>query len=639
MATTMFKKIMRDYSTPLRLLMLLIPPLAIFAVYASTMDHGKVWDDWSMLSDAKLYTDPAYWSFVLGQPLPFSKNYFRPLVVFTFILEGYGGLAGAGSHLINILVHSLNSVLLALVCLKLWPAERAQPYRFPIAIGVALLFGTHQVMSEGVIWLVGRFDLMVTTFLLLGILADVAVRSPVRRALLVSLAFLAALFCKEMAITLPLVLLLLHAARSSEGGIKTVFSRDRILLYGSLCVALAIYLTVRYAALGYLLTTDPQMPFLKLGTPLQRMLLVGASFLGYVETLLVPGTVTPLHYVDLPVASNNAAAWGGLAALLGLCVTTVLLIRRASTRFIGYCLAACIACLLPVLQIMPAPMLLGNTLNIDRAAIFPLALLLIALGQFALRAVSARQMVYTSVAALLWVALSVPVVLGMKNVWKFDFTLWSYLAEENPRCSYCHSNLAGLMIYAVSPEAALKEADAGLAFANQPWQAALASSVRATALHKLDRGEEALAAAVKAEAFEQVPASKIGYALLQARILTSLGRTGDAMLIIKRVARSEHGGALSTMGELARLALATNRPDLARAFNERAMVTASSLARAAAKKSTDDPTVWIRMGDQMKAAGNLQKAEQAYAEAARLQALVPAAAPAVAQPATKAPEK
>jgi tetratricopeptide (TPR) repeat protein len=623
----------------LRMLLLLVPPLAIFAVYASTMGHGKVWDDWIMLSDAETYTNPVYWKTLLSQPLPFSRNYFRPLVVFTFVLEGYSGATDAISHLVNILLHCVNSVLVALICLKLWPQERPQTYRFAIAVGVAMLFATHQVMSEGVIWLVGRFDLMVTTALLLAILADIAVRAPVRRALLVSLAFLAALLCKEMAVTLPLILMLLHAARSSESGIKYLFSRDRILLYASLCIAMAIYLMVRYAALGYLMTVDAQMPFLNLGTPLQKLLLVGACFMGYLKTMLLPGTITPLHYVSLPVATTSMVAWVGLAALLGVCGMIVFLIRREATRFIGYCLAACLVCLLPVLQIIPGPMLLGNTLDIDRAAIFPIALLLIGLGQYAARVVSRKQAVYTGVAALLWVALSVPGILAIKNVWKYDFALWSYLTQANPACSYCHTNLAGLMIYAASPQAALEEADIGMRLAAQPWQAAHASGVRAKALLKLKRPDEALAAAVKAEELEAVASGKTRHALLQARILTGMGRMAEAARVIERVAKSEDGGSIATIGELARLALAAGRPDLARQFNASAMLVESKATRAAVEKRTDNPQAWTRMGDQMKAAGDLQKAEEAYAEAARLQAVHPASAAGPVQPGAIAPPR
>jgi tetratricopeptide (TPR) repeat protein len=491
---------------------------------------------------------------------------------------------------------------------------------------VATLFATHQVMSEGVIWLVGRFDLMVTTALLRGILADVAVRAPLRRALLVGLAFLAALLCKEMAVTLPLVLLLLHAARSGETGIGYLFSRERIMLYASLCIALAIYLAIRYAALGYLLTTEPQMPFVNLGTPLQKLLMVGACFTGYVQTMLVPGTITPLHFISLPVATDSTAGWLGLGALAALCGLTVFLVRRAGTRFFGYCLGASLVCLLPVLQIMPAPMLLGNTLNVDRAAIFPLALLLIGLGRWATLAVSRRQVVYSGLAALLWVGLSIPVVLGIKNVWKYDFALWSYLSEENPGCSYCYANLAGLTVYAGSLDTALSQADSAMRLASQPWQAAFASNVRATVLRKMGRGDEALAAAVKAEQLEQVEAVKTRYALQQARILTGLGRTAEAALVIQRVSAMDEGGGMATMGELARLALASDRPDIARQLNAKAMVVESKTARSATSKGTDDPKVWTRMGDHMKAAGNQEAAAQAYAEAARLQALAPATA-------------
>lgn len=615
----------------MRRLLFISPAVLIIAIYFATLSHGKVWDDWLMLGDFTMYRDVSYWPLVLQSPLPFSQNYFRPAVVLTFLIEAYFSASDGMSHLVNILIHCLNSVLVLLVCLKLWPEHgngKGQQYRYLLATGVAILFGLHQVMAEGVVWLVGRFDLMATTFSLLAILADIGLRSPLRKTLVVCLMFLLGLFCKEMAVTVPVVLLLLHAARSDQRGLAYLFSRERIVLYASLTLTLAIYLGIRYAALGYLLKPDPEMAFLPFGSALQRLLLIGAAFSGYLNVMLMPGAISPLHFQPIPIPVGSLAGWIGLALLAALAGAIVVLVRRSQTRMLGYCLAATLVSLLPVMQILPAPMLLANTVYADRAAILPLAFLLLGLGHFATTASTSKQLGYGIFGAALWVALMVPVVLAVFPVWKYDLSLWTYLAAENPTCSYCHSKRASLMVYAGPPEQALKVADLAVVHAAQPWQTADALSVRAGVLVKLNRFDEAIASMVAAENAEPVIAAKSSYALRRAGMLISQNRLEEARRILVRVAQTEDKGGPMLIQQLGQLALATDRPDLARGFFAKSMIGAPGMAREAVRKRTDDPAAWRRMGDMMSKAGQAPQAAAAYAEAERLERLAAARKPA-----------
>ena len=607
-----------------RHLFLLLPALLILATYFPTLEFGKVWDDWRMLGDFGTYTDPAYWPQVLAQPLPFSDNYFRPLVVMTFVLEAYWGLGDFHSHLFNILLHGLNSALLIVAALVVWPQDGSRHRRlFAIAIGV--LFGLHQVMSEGVVWLVGRFDLMTTTCFLLAIIIDATVRQTGRKAVLLSLVFLAGLLCKEMAVTLPVTLLLLHAASLPQLAWKHVFSRERIVLYVALTVALCVYFLIRYYALGYILTAEPAMAFLTLGTPLQRILLIGSTYLGYINVIFLPGAVSPLHYSAMPIGFDSVSAWLGLAALAFTVWLAQALIRKPAMRFAGLALLAMLASLMPVLHIIPAPMLLGDTYMADRAAIIPLVFLLLGVGLLLSQLATRKAVNMALGAGGAWLAMSLPVVVLSLPIWSTDAGLWKYLATTNPDCSYCRSNNARLLMYTASPEAALMEAGIAGTKARQPWQKAFAASIQADALSKLGRVDEALAMVALAEHLEPVEKSRQGYRIGRLRMLVASGRLAEAEQLYLSFKGTSLEDGLQLKLITSSLALIKGRPDIARQIVRSVARDLVPLERAAYENRTNKPDDWRRLGDMFTGQKNDQAAQAAYREAERLEGLATSA--------------
>src|SRR5204862_537310 len=126
-----------------------------------------------------------------------------------------------GHHLINIVLHALNSTLVVLVAYGLlgWPAARlpegllsGEPLRLA-AVVTGIGFAVHPLHVESVAWLAERKDVLCGLFYLLSI---VLYLSYVRRLEScqawrlrygqVVLAALLALLSKPMAVTLPFVL-------------------------------------------------------------------------------------------------------------------------------------------------------------------------------------------------------------------------------------------------------------------------------------------------------------------------------------------------------------------------------------------------------------------------------------------------
>lgn len=114
------------------------------------------------------------------------------------------GLDPAGHHLVSVLLHAANSLLLFFLLFRITG-------RYWQSAFVSALFALHPLHVESVAWVAERKDVLSTLFWLLTILAYAGyVSRPVpRRYLLTLLLFSLGLMAKPMLVTLPLVLLLL----------------------------------------------------------------------------------------------------------------------------------------------------------------------------------------------------------------------------------------------------------------------------------------------------------------------------------------------------------------------------------------------------------------------------------------------
>lgn len=129
----------------------MIPGLA-FAGYWSTLDNAFGLDDFAFV--AHLATGQAMSALPGGLTDPL--RFIRPLGHLLFYLDHriWGTWAG-GYHLTNFLLHIVNGWLLVAVLRYLWPA---------IAGAAGCLFVITPFTVEGVAWVSGRFDLLMTSF-------------------------------------------------------------------------------------------------------------------------------------------------------------------------------------------------------------------------------------------------------------------------------------------------------------------------------------------------------------------------------------------------------------------------------------------------------------------------------------------
>ncbi len=180
--------------------------LLTIAVYYPVGRHGYlVYDDDLYVTENSivregLTPEGILWAFTATE----AANW-HPLTWLSHMLDcRLFGLDAGPHHLVNLLFHLSNTILLFLVLQWMTGALRRSAF-------VAALFALHPLHVESVVWIAERKDVLSTFFLFLTLAAYVHyIKKPDRmRYLLISGAFALGLMAKPMLVTLPFVLLLL----------------------------------------------------------------------------------------------------------------------------------------------------------------------------------------------------------------------------------------------------------------------------------------------------------------------------------------------------------------------------------------------------------------------------------------------
>ncbi|MDD2582598.1 MAG: glycosyltransferase family 39 protein [Desulfuromonadaceae bacterium] len=173
-------------------------------------------------------------------------DYYRPLLTLTFELDKYiGGLEESFMHLVNILLHTLNVILVFLLARRFTRFVGREGDLLPFL--AAVLFCLHPINTEAVNWIAGRTDLLAATFVLVFLILffkALDCQSIVWGGISATALFCGFL-CKETALfILPGIFLLMFWRPQSPH--KTWHARWMII--GFCLAAVAVYFTLRWGA-------------------------------------------------------------------------------------------------------------------------------------------------------------------------------------------------------------------------------------------------------------------------------------------------------------------------------------------------------------------------------------------------------
>ena len=304
-------------------------------------DFIKSWANFPKIFTREYLTNMSDKDFVGVRLIGSGEASYRPVVTISYFLDyAFWKLNPLGYHAHNLALHLFNTFL---VYLLLFHFTRRRPAAF---IG-ALLFGWHPVNTEAVCAIANREDLQVFFFYALSFYAYIRFREDggQQRWLAVALSsFFLALFSKEMAVTLPLVVFLYDYLYQREK------PRPRAAYGGFLAIA-AFYGVIRFFVFAP--TDAPQGHWLG-GGGLGHVASMLRVIAAYARWLAFPVGVHVTIPEDLRFISPFFMEDKVLLALLllGALLAMTFFLRRG-WRDIRFALGWFFITLIPVMNIIP----------------------------------------------------------------------------------------------------------------------------------------------------------------------------------------------------------------------------------------------------------------------------------------------
>ena len=187
--------------SPLSLLLLC---LLVAVSYFPAVWAGFVWDDATITGSREVQNISGLWDIWFSPGSIYKEAHYWPVVYTTFWLEHkLWGYSPAGYHIVNVLFHMANTLLLFHLLTHL---------KIPAAWVVAALFAIHPTRVEAVLWVIERKDMLSGLFYLSAAWAYIrSIENQSWRFYALALAlFLLGLLSKSIVVTLPAALLLWH---------------------------------------------------------------------------------------------------------------------------------------------------------------------------------------------------------------------------------------------------------------------------------------------------------------------------------------------------------------------------------------------------------------------------------------------
>lgn len=436
---------MKEPSLPFSLLFII---LITFLTFANTLRNSFVWDDWVHIiknpSIRSWQTIPL--TFISNNTISADDFYnvgnYRPLRTITYCVDYLlYGLKPWGFHLTSLLFHTAN-VLLAF-SLALLILERRET-----ALFTALIYGLHPLQTEAVNFLSARADLLCALFFFSAFILYLKAHEGKKERLCLSLSllcYLLALMGKEMAITLPLVLLL-HYLMFAPGRM----SRRRFMrLWMPFLLLSVTFLPFRAWVAG----SWSQLTLWPAGF-YPTFLTMLTVFARYIKLFFFPLGLNPFYY-NYPFV-NSLFLGATLFALLILsgALGVVFFALKNSQRPVAFGIVFFFLTLLPVSNIFPITILMA-----ERFLYIPLFGLCLASALFMERALAlqrAHKMIALAPLFLLLTILTVATVHRNAD-WRDDFTLWSKAVKISPYNAGAHMGLASYFLRMGMVDEAMKE--------------------------------------------------------------------------------------------------------------------------------------------------------------------------------------
>ncbi|MDP6561413.1 MAG: tetratricopeptide repeat protein [Candidatus Peribacteraceae bacterium] len=283
-------------------------------VYGSILNAEFVrWDD-----DLLVFENPAVrtmtpWS-IKQIFTTYDPELYIPLTLFSYQLNVLvGGLDPFVYHLTNLLLHAASALVLSGIVLLLTRKRL-------VAAVTGVLFAIHPLHTEAVAWVSARKDVLSMTFFLLSILCYLLYQDRDRRKWFhYSLAFfVCALLSKVIAITLPIVLILLDLQKKKT--VKESLLRDKIPFF---VLSVIFGIIAVFGKSGQASVT----------TPFETVVMASRSMVFYLGKIFAPFNLSVIYPESGSISLGNPTFL--IAAILVIAITIAAFLLRNRFRILA----------------------------------------------------------------------------------------------------------------------------------------------------------------------------------------------------------------------------------------------------------------------------------------------------------------
>ncbi|MFT5128502.1 MAG: tetratricopeptide (TPR) repeat protein, partial [Rhodothermales bacterium] len=407
--------------------------VASLAIYARTVSYGFTnWDDPLLILD-NLEVRSLAPSRVAGIFTPKPGFTYQPVRVLSYAIDYalWGGYNPTAFHAMNLLLHSLAGLLLALAVFAI--LGRLKPdaefkTRASVALFVALLFVVHPVNTESVAWAASR------KYGLIAVFGFLSFWLYVRQQTIASFAaFIVALLSSPFAIVLPPIFLLFEYCREPELSPVPIAKRrwknflPYIIAFALAAPFLAFQLLASDRGEGGISTTHHA------DNPLYTIFSMLRAFGDYLKNLVMPFWLNNRYPNHVATMFFRPGVLIG-ALLLGLTIFWVSRELRAGRKLPLFCAGWFFICLAPVSNIIPISNLMADR-YLYLAGIGPFLALGLTLAAF-LRTPQLRYAIGGVILLAFTIGASARV-----GVWKDSESLWRDCLAKDKRNDIALNNM------------------------------------------------------------------------------------------------------------------------------------------------------------------------------------------------------
>lgn len=283
-------------------------------------------------------------------------GFFRPVFVWSNILDSLvWGANPTGYHLTNVLLHAASAFLVHALAARLVQNQSlSEELKRGVSWAASLLFLVHPSHTEAVSWIAGRADPLATLFSLAAILAYLSYKQErsTLHLIVALIAFALALFAKEAAASLPLVLLAVEIISPLDEN-RRASIKEMLKNISPFFLVLLVFIVVRGVALGSLVGGYGAGQHLNFAPSWLRDRLIQAA----VRSLLppFPQALSPILLKPLKSPAFLLVAVAFITTLVLLLARRRRLfdsnVRRNQNRLVMFLVVAFILSLLPVINL------------------------------------------------------------------------------------------------------------------------------------------------------------------------------------------------------------------------------------------------------------------------------------------------